>query len=302
MKRNFIVALITPFTGSGKIDRQALTSLIDWHVESETEGVVLAGSTGEGTALSVEEKEELYRLAVERAKGKLFLIANVGTNLTASTVEGAKRAKDLGVDGALAIIPYYNRPTFEGCFRHFEALDRCSLPFILYHHPMRTGTSLNAEQLAKLASFPYLIGIKEASGDLNLAARLRCLTEKLLFSGDDLLALSHLATGFDGSISILGNVFPDLWASFIEMMQDGALEKARALFFKLFAFSRSLVLETNPQGVKYALSLRGGCEPLYRLPLMEPQEETKKAISKELTALLNEFSNESCPARLMARP
>ncbi|NGX45939.1 MAG: 4-hydroxy-tetrahydrodipicolinate synthase [Chlamydiae bacterium] len=280
MKNRSIVALITPFSASGDVDWDAVESLIDWHVESGTGGLVLAGSTGEGTALSREEKERLYQLAVSRAKGKLFLVANVGTNLTASTVECALRAKDLGVDGAIAIVPYYNRPMFEGCLRHFEALDRCSLPFILYHHPGRTGTSLTAIQLAEIAQLPHLVGIKEASGDLTLAATLRGLTDKLLFSGDDLLALAHMATGFDGSISIIGNLFPTLWAQFVERMEGGDLEEARKLFYSLFPLSQALSLETNPQGVKYALSLLGGCEPLYRLPLLPPQEETQEAIRR----------------------
>lgn len=119
---NSIVALITPFTDQGEVDWIALADLIDWHVENGTQGLVLAGSTGEGTALSGEEREKLFALALERAKGKLFLVANVGTNLTSSTIEAARRAKALGFDAGMAIVPYYNRPNFEGCTCHFEAL------------------------------------------------------------------------------------------------------------------------------------------------------------------------------------
>lgn len=278
MKNKSLVALITPFLESGVVDWQALELLVDWHVASGTGGLVLAGSTGEGTALSNEEKEQLYQLAVSRAKGKLFLVANVGTNLTASTIESALRAKEMGIDAAIAIVPYYNRPMFEGCFRHFEALNECALPFIVYHHPGRTGTALSAAQLGEIAQLSQVMGIKEASGDLILAATLRGLTDKLLFSGDDLLALSHMATGFDGSISIIGNLFPTLWAQFIGLMQEGDLEGGRRLYYSLFPISEALALETNPQGVKYALSLLSGCEPFYRLPLIPPQEQTKEAI------------------------
>ncbi len=225
------------------------------------------------------EKLAVFKKGVEIAKGRIPIIAGTGGNFTRAALELTRAAKTLGVSGALTVVPYYNRPSEAGCFAHFERLATADLPLILYHHPARTGVRLSAEAIARICEIPQVAAVKEASGDLNLGIELRQQIEKPIFSGDDALALPHLSVGFNGVISIVGNVIPRQWGDFVRA-------PTRESFFEFYELCRALVMETNPQGVKYALSLMGKCQPHLRLPLVLPQPATQKRIAEALSGYL----------------
>jgi len=272
MQVHTITALITPFDERGEIDFQALDQLIQFQIDRKTEGLVLCGSTGEGCLLTREEKLSVFHRAVELGKGEIQLIANIGGCCTRKSVDLAKDAENLGVDACIATVPYYVKPTEQGCFIHFSEIAKVGLPLFVYHHPGRTGTKLSFEALARIAEIPGVVGLKEASGDLKLAEQ---LIQKGVpfFSGEDVLCQHHLQLGAQGSISITGNVAPDLWWEFV---------KSKEMDSRLQKLSEALVLETNPQCIKYAVSLSGRCKLQYRLPLMAPTEESQLKIREAL--------------------
>lgn len=277
-----IVALITPFDSEGYVDFPALEGLIERQIDAGTQGLVLCGSTGEGSSLSRDEKEEIFNMAAKVAKGRILLIGATGTNQTRESIALTEEAKEAGLDGCIAIVPYYSKPTEEGCFRHFASIAEVGLPMIAYHHPGRTGLRLSEESLERICAIEGVVGLKEASGDLNLAQALVRRVKCPLFSGDDSLALPHLAVGFSGSISIIGNVAPSQWKGFIEKALLGDFLGAREEYEKLYSLVQALVLETNPQCVKYAVSLLGLCSSMVRLPLIEPSEKVQAILHDRL--------------------
>ncbi|NGX39199.1 MAG: 4-hydroxy-tetrahydrodipicolinate synthase [Chlamydiae bacterium] len=278
-----IVALITPFDEEGEVDYSALEALLRWHIEEGTEGLLLCGSTGEGAALTKEEKCEIFRLAVHVVGGKVPLIGATGTNVTRESVALTRKAKEIGLDAVIAIVPYYSKPTVEGCIRHFEAIAEIGLPTILYHHPGRTGTKLSIDAITRIGQIPGIIGIKDASGDLAFAQEIIEQGELLFFSGDDSLCLAHMAVGAIGSISVIGNVIPKEWGEFVDEAISGDFHQAREKYYSLYNLAKTLVLETNPQCVKYAVHLLGKCRVTMRLPLLEPMEETKQIIASSIS-------------------
>lgn len=275
-----IVALVTPFNALGAIDVECLKDLMYWHLEMGTEGLVLCGSTGEGNSLSKEEKLLVFETAYRIAKGKVSLIAATGSSNTKESVTLTKEAKEIGMDACLVVVPYYLRPTKEGCYQHFAAIAHVGLPMILYHHPGRTGVKLSSKDLQTICNLPNVIGIKDASGDISLAMEL--VQEIPHFSGDDSLTLAHISIGFTGAISVIGNIFPKEWKGVIDLALQGNIIKARCAFFQLYAYCQALALETNPQCVKYALSILGKCNPILRLPLLLPREENQEKIKRLL--------------------
>lgn len=272
MQVQSITALITPMNEKGDVDFEALNKLILWQIEQGTHGLVLCGSTGEGSLLTREEKLAIFHRAVELGKGSIQLIANIGGCSTQKSVDLAIDAENLGVDACIAIVPYYVKPTEQGCWIHFSEIAKVGLPLYVYHHPGRTGTKLSIEALLEIVRIEGVSGVKEASGDLALAQEL--IKEGVsLFSGDDVLCQEHLALGAKGSISIAGNVVPKRWTEFV---QTGAMDQ------ELMHLCEALILETNPQCVKYAASLLGKCGPYCRLPLLLPKEEAQAKIKKAL--------------------
>jgi 4-hydroxy-tetrahydrodipicolinate synthase len=283
MFRESLVALVTPMTREKEIDWRAFEGLVNWQIAEGTNGLLIGGTTGEGMTLSAKEKKALFQKAVEIAKGRIPIIAATGSGSTQRAVESTRVAKEAGVSGALVIVPYYNRPSELGCLAHYTAIAEVDLPLILYHHPRRTGVCLSAEAIARICEIPQVVGVKEASGDMNLALELIHRMKKPIFSGDDLLALPHLAVGCSGVISIIGNLLPQQWGNFVRSPSAKA-------FFLFYRLCRALLLETNPQGIKYALSLLGKCEPILRLPLVLPELSTQKQIEEALTPLLTALS------------
>jgi 4-hydroxy-tetrahydrodipicolinate synthase len=283
-----IVALITPFLENGDLDVKSFRRLIHLQMEQGTTGLVIAGTTGESSTLSIEELEILIEAAVREVQGKIPVIAGVGTNDTRLSVEKTLRAKKLGADLCLVVFPYYNKPMFEGCFAHFEAISQCNLPMILYYHPGRTGVHLSSIELAQICSLPSVAALKDCSGSLKMALEVQQISQKLLFAGDDSFTLPLIEKGAEGVISVLGNLLPYEWNQMVKAALSGEYEKARAQYRKLEPLCQAMGLETNPQCIKYAVSLLGYCAPVFRLPLTLPQASTRLRIEEELRSLRKE--------------
>jgi 4-hydroxy-tetrahydrodipicolinate synthase len=286
MLQGSYVALVTPFLENEKIDFESFSKLVHSQIEQGTNGLVICGTTGESPALSNSEQLSLIECAVKEARGRIPIIAGTGSNHTETAVFRTKAAKEAGADVGLVVFPYYNRPTFEGCLAHFERVSECGLPTIVYYHPGRTGVRLSVKQLSDISSLPLVVGIKDASGDVDYGLELINSTKVSVFSGDDTLSLPLIACGAKGCISIVGNLIPDQWGTFIRTAINGEFIKARQLYQQMASLCKAMVLETNPQCVKYALSVMGKCQPIFRLPLVMPQEQTRRAIDFALSNIV----------------
>jgi 4-hydroxy-tetrahydrodipicolinate synthase len=283
MFKGSVVALITPFTEEGEVDYEAFKRLVDWHVSEGTDAIVCCGTTGEAPTLSFEEQLKLFKTAVDVSNKKVPIIAGTGTYDTRKTVERTQKAQELGVDGCLVVVPYYSRPTPEGCIAHYTEINKVGLPMIVYHHPGRTGIRLSAEVLAEISKLSSVFAIKEASGGLELIQEIRQLSDISIFSGDDTLAFDMMKLGAIGVISIVANVIPREWKEMAQSFLKGNLEYARELNALYAPLVQTMVLETNPQCVKYAVSLLGKCWPHLRLPLLQPRETSKLLIVRALS-------------------
>lgn len=282
MLKGSIPALITPFTKANQIDYLALEALIEWHVAQGSDALVLCGVTGEAPTLTPEEQGQIILRGVEVAKGRIPIIAGTGTASTQLTVQLTEQAKAAGADACLVIVPYCNRPTPEGCFEHYRAVSSTDLPFIVYHHPSRTNVRLPLSALKKILSLPNVIAVKEGSADLSYAAQLIAETSVPVLCGDDILALAMLAQGAQGVISIIANLIPQEWKEFCNCLLKGDLLQAQSLFQHYQPLVEAMTMEINPQCIKYAMSLQGKCSAAIRLPLIEPQNETKQHIASVL--------------------
>jgi 4-hydroxy-tetrahydrodipicolinate synthase len=283
MFKGSIVAIVTPFKDDGEIDDAAFKELVDWHAEQGTNAIVCCGSTGEAPTLSSEEQLKIFEIALDVSKKRVPIIAGTGTYDTRKTVERTRKAKELGADGCLVVVPYYNRPTPEGCIAHFMEISKVDLPMIVYYHPGRTGVRLSAEVLAEIAKLPSVVAIKDCSGGLELIQAIQQISTIPIFSGDDPLTLAMMELGAVGGISVVANVIPKAWSEMIQSALQGNKERARelnALYTPLF---QAMELETNPQCIKYAVSLLGKCKPYLRLPLLEPRQANKLMILQALT-------------------
>ena len=268
MFKGSIVAIITPFTQEGEVDFKAFKELVDWHISEGTDAIVCCGTTGEAPTLSSEEQLKIFKTAIDVSQKRIPIIAGTGTYDTRKTVDRTARAKELGADGCLVVVPYYSRPTPEGCIAHYTEVSKVGLPMIVYHHPGRTGIRLSAEVLAKISTLPSVVAIKEASGGLELIQEIRQISNIPIFSGDDTLTLAMMELGAVGGISIVANVIPKAWKEMIQSFLQGNRQQAKELDAEYASLVQSMVLETNPQCVKYAVSLLGKCLPHLRLPLL----------------------------------
>lgn len=277
-----IVALVTPFTKEGEVDVKALQELIEWHIEEGSDGIVLCGTTGEGPTLSDQEQALIFKTAYDVGHGRIPLIGATGTYDTRKSVQRTQKAQEIGLDGALVIVPYYNRPTPEGCYLHYQHIAQVGLPLIVYHHPGRTGVTLSAFDMAKILAIKGVIGLKESSGSTHLVKELLSLTETLIFSGDDDLTLSMMKIGAKGVISVMANVIAKEWKEFVKILEEKDFNKGQILHERYRPLCEALFQEVNPQGIKYATSLLGKCLPSLRLPLLEPGLETQIKIKEEM--------------------
>lgn len=280
-----IVAIVTPFK-NGQVDEEAYRKLIEFQIENGTSAIVPCGTTGESATLDVNEHARVIDLAVEAVNKRVPVIAGTGGNSTSEAIELSRHAKEVGADATLQVTPYYNKPTQEGLFRHFEAiLKAVPLPQVLYNVPGRTGVNLLPETVARLAEFPEIVAIKEASGNVGqMADVVRMAGENItLLSGDDNLTLPVLAIGGKGVISVVANIVPRDNADLVKTWADGNVPKARALFYKLLPLCKAMFFETNPIPIKTSAALMGLIGDEMRLPMcsMAPEnlEKLKKALS-----------------------
>jgi len=281
-------ALVTPFTAAGEVDDARLVRLVAFQVDGGVDGLVPCGTTGEGATLSKQEQIRVIARVVEAADRRVTILAGVGGNATDSVVAHARDVEALGVDGVLSVVPYYNKPTQEGLYRHFSTIaDAVSVPVILYNVPGRTSCNLLPGTVLRLAAHGNVAGIKEASGSLPqvmeiLAARPRGFR---VLSGEDNLTLAVIALGGDGVISVVSNEVPMLMSRMVRAALDGEREEARRLHYHLLDLMNLNFVETNPIPVKGALALMGLIEEQYRLPLVPPTPETRERLRRELARL-----------------
>lgn len=282
-----MTAVPTPFLRDA-IDEAAFIAFCDWQIEQGVQALVIAGTTGEAPALSMAEQARLVAVAVQVARGRVPIIAGAGSNATTHAVDLARQAQANGADGLLAVTPYYNRPSQDGLYEHFEAIHRATeLPLLLYDVPARTGTTLANETIVRLAELPRIIGLKDATGELSRVPRLRKLLGDRfrLFSGDDATVLDFLMLGGNGCISVVSNVDPMMCVWLQDAWARGEASEARAIARTLAPLTAALSLESNPVPVKYALSLMGRMKADVRLPLTLPKAETRAAIAEALSRL-----------------
>lgn len=265
-----MVALVTPMADDGALDWTALRRLVDWHVENGTDAIVSVGTTGESPTLDLEEHVEVIRVTVEQARGRVPVIAGTGANATREAIALTRAAEGVGADACLLVTPYYNKPTQEGLYRHFKAVaEAVPIPQILYNVPGRTACDLLPETVERLAPIPNIVGIKEATGNLERARDIlrRCGERLDLYSGDDATALDCILLGGKGDISVTANVAPKLMHEMCALARAGKADEARAVNARLLALHKDLFIEANPIPVKWALLEMGLIKGGIRLPL-----------------------------------
>ncbi len=271
-----LVALVTPFDGDNRVDFASLKQLIDFHVAAGTDGLVIAGTTGESATLTRSEHIELIGRAIEIAAGRLPIIAGTGSNSTAQTLELSLAVADPGISAYLVVVPYYNKPTQEGLFRHFTAIaDAVDKPVMLYNVPGRTVADMLPETVGRLARHDNILGIKEATGDMERLQAIRALVDEefMLYSGDDFTLRPFIEQGGHGVVTVSGNVAPAQVARLCRLASSGAAAEAKALDDSLQPLNRALFVESNPIPVKWAVSEMGLMQPYIRLPLTPFSEQ-----------------------------
>jgi len=291
MFQGSICALITPFR-NGEVDDKAFESFVDWQIKQGTNAVVPCGTTGESPTLSHDEHRRVVELCIGVAKGRVPVIAGTGSNSTHEAIELTCHAKKAGADAALIVTPYYNKPTQEGLYQHFKAInDAVDLPVIIYNIPARCVIDMSVETMARLAKLPNIIGVKDATADVARVTKqaLACGSAFCQLSGEDPTQLGFLAQGGDGCISVTANVAPKAMAEMHSAWRQGDVKAAQAINARLMPLHENLFVETNPAPVKYAASLLGKCTPEVRLPLcgLKPESKERVASAMRSAGLLN---------------
>ena len=265
-----IVALVTPMQQDGSVDYSALRRLIDWHIAEGTDCVGVVGTTGESPTVSVEEHCEIIRVAVEHAKGRVPIMAGAGGNSTQEAIELSRYAKKVGADCTLSVVPYYNKPSQEGIHQHFKAIaETVDIPMVLYNVPGRTVADMQVDTVLRLAQVPGIVGIKEASGEIDRAAWLIKQAPKgfAIYSGDDSTAIALMLLGGQGNVSVTANVAPRLMHELCMAAVEGRAREAAAIHLKLLPLHKNLFLEPSPAPTKWAMAKLGLCGEALRLPI-----------------------------------
>jgi len=281
-------ALVTPFNDNGEPDLGTYRDFIRWQIDSGIDFLVPVGTTGEGVTLTEEEYRQVVGACVEAASGDVPVLAGAGTNNTQYAVQLAQTAEKLGANAVLAVTPYYNKPTPEGQLRHFTKIaESITLPVVLYNVPGRTVVNITAETCLKLAEVKNIVSTKEASGDLVQIMRIirDSPSDFVVLSGDDSTALSIVAMGGEGLISVASNVIPAEMTEIIRLGREGQMEEALTLQYKYLELMEINFIESNPIPVKYALSRMGKLKELYRLPLCPMSDSNKTKMDRELEQL-----------------
>lgn len=276
-----IVALVTPMQHDGSIDKPALHTLVEWHIDQGTDALVIAGTTGESATLDTDEHEDLLRAVVKQVNGRLPVIAGAGTNATRSTIRLVANAKKAGVDAVLLVTPYYNKPPQQGLYEHFKTVAEVGeMPIILYNVPSRTACDMLPGTVEKLAGIKNIIGIKEATGDLERAQEIMalCGPDFLIYSGDDATAMNLMLNGAHGVISVTANVAPNAMKALCQAALARDVDAATAINDKLALLHERLFLESNPIPSKWALEIIGKIQSGIRLPLLPFTKQNHEAL------------------------
>ncbi|WP_419186830.1 4-hydroxy-tetrahydrodipicolinate synthase [Caldimonas thermodepolymerans] len=266
-----IVALVTPMHEDGSVDYDTLRALIDWHIAEGTNCIGVVGTTGESPTVTVEEQAEIIRAAVEHAKGRVPIMAGAGANSTAEAIELSRYAKQVGADCTLQVVPYYNKPTQEGQYQHFRTIaEKVDIPMVLYNVPGRTSADLQHDTVLRLAQVPGIVGIKEATGNIERAAWLIKQAPKgfSIYSGDDATAVALMLLGGHGNVSVTANVAPRAMSELCRAALAGDAKRAAELHLQLLPLHKLLFVEPNPIPVKWALARMGRIGGALRLPLV----------------------------------
>lgn len=284
--RGSIAPVVTPFKKDGSLDLDTLTNLIDWHIESGSHGISVTGTTGEPSSLTIEERVQVMEVAMKAVNGRVPFVPGTGSTNHDETLYLTKKAEELGVDAALVIVPYYNKPSQHALYKHFKAVaDSVNIPIIIYNIPGRTATNLEVKTLAKLnRDCPNIIGVKESNKDFEHINRvlLECGRDFLLYSGIELLCYPILAIGGAGYISATANVAPKQVAEVYEAWVAGDVKRAQDLHYDLMPLNDVLFKDTNPAPLKAALGMLGRAEPVLRLPMDLPTQELQNEIREVL--------------------
>jgi 4-hydroxy-tetrahydrodipicolinate synthase len=284
MFRGSFTALVTPFQNGG-LDERALRDLVEWQIAEGTDGLVPVGTTGESPTLSHEEHHSVVNWCIGQAKGRVPVIAGAGSNSTAEAIDLAKHAEKAGADAVLIVTPYYNKPTQDGLFRHYKAInDAIGIPIFIYNIPGRSVIDMTPETMGKLAELKNIVGVKDATAKLDRVSlqRATCGEDFIQLSGEDGTALGFNAHGGQGCISVTANVAPRLCAEFQDACLAGQYDKALKLQDRLMPLHVNLFIESNPAPAKYALSLLGKCAEHCRLPLAPLSDNSKRAVREAM--------------------
>ncbi len=295
MFKGSMVAIVTPFSAKGGsasggknlvVDEKKLRELIEFHIKNGSSAIVPCGTTGESATLSFQEHDRVIEITVEAVAKRIPVIAGTGSNSTEEAVTLTRHAAKVGADASLQIAPYYNRPTQRGLYEHFRAIAKSvDIPLIVYNIPSRTGVNIDPETMARLAKeCKTIVGVKEASGNLNQMSRIRhlCPLDFDLISGDDSLTLPLLSIGGKGVISVVANIVPKDVAGLVSEFEKGNIKKAQDLHYKLLPLIKAMFIETNPIPVKTAMGILGMCEPDVRLPMYALAAENVEKLKKAL--------------------
>jgi len=288
MFKGSIVAIVTPFK-NGKIDETSLRNLVNWHIDEGTHGIVPVGTTGESPTLDHSEHREVVEIVIDQVNNRVPVIAGAGSNSTSEAISLLMHAESVGADAALIVTPYYNKPTQEGLYEHFKAINRASMgiPIIIYNIPPRSIVDMSVEVMGKLSNLENIIGVKDATSDLSRVEKQKkqCKDGFLQFSGEDITAFEFMKNGGNGCISVTANVLPKLCSDFQNLCIEGNYDEALKIHKKLEPMHNALFIETSPSPVKYVLSKMGRIEDDLRLPLVSIRQETKEILDKVISDL-----------------
>ena len=288
MFKGSIVAIVTPFK-NGKIDETSLRNLVNWHIDEGTHGIVPVGTTGESPTLDHSEHREVVEIVIDQVNNRVPVIAGAGSNSTSEAISLLMHAESVGADAALIVTPYYNKPTQEGLYEHFKAINRASMgiPIIIYNIPPRSIVDMSVEVMGKLSNLENIIGVKDATSDLSRVKKQKkqCKDGFLQFSGEDITAFEFMKNGGNGCISVTANVLPKLCSDFQNLCIEGNYDEALKIHKKLEPMHNALFIETSPSPVKYVLSKMGRIEDELRLPLVSIRQETKEILDKVISDL-----------------
>ena len=284
-----ITAMITPFKEDGSVNYAVAEKLAAYLAENGSDGIVVCGTTGESPSLTWDEEYELFQVVKKAVSGKALVIAGTGSNSTREAIAATQKAAKIGLDGSLQVVPYYNKPPQEGMYQHFQAIAQSSpdLPIMLYNIPGRTGQNLLPETVARLAEIPNIVAIKEASGNLDQATQIRCLTppDFQIYSGDDSLTLPLLSIGGAGVVSVASHLVAPQLQAMIQAFEVGKIKEATQIHLQLFPLFKALFATTNPIPVKAALKLQGWDVGSTRSPLCDPTNEIAQNLKNVLEKL-----------------